>query len=130
VCGATLPASKQLIFALPPLYGIGVATARAIVASLGLAPRIRVGDLTVGQQQELTRLLKEEYKIEAALRDEVKANVQALAANGSTRGFRHMNGLPSRGQRTRTNARSARKFNVGGLKREYSTGGGRAGELR
>ena len=109
IYGVSIPMNKLLT----KLYGIGLFTAKKICAELGLSPRIYVGDLTGNQQYILIRKIKENLRIESSLKDVVKGNIQALIENGSLRGFRHRNRLPVRGQRTHTNARTARRVIFG-----------------
>lgn len=113
IYGVSIPMNKLLTLALTKLYGIGLFTAKKICAELGLSPRIYVGDLTGNQQYILIRKIKENLRIESSLKDVVKGNIQALIENGSLRGFRHRNRLPVRGQRTHTNARTARRVIFG-----------------
>ena len=113
IFGVSLPNNKNLSLALTNLYGIGNFTSKKICAELGLAPKLTVGDLTEGQQYTLIKRIKETLRIENSLRDLVKGNVQHLIDNGSFRGFRHRNKLPTRGQRTHTNAKTARRVVFG-----------------
>lgn len=109
VFGVTLPREKKVLFALPELYGIGFSRSRQICNELGLPPYLRVADLTDAQQFEIAKKLKEEFVLEGTLRESIKANFQRYMTNGSVRGFRHRNYLPVRGQRTHTNAKTARR---------------------
>lgn len=112
VFGITLPREKKVLFALPELYGIGLTRAQQICNELGLPPQLRVADLTEAQQFEIAKKLKEEFVLEGTLRETIKANLQRYMTNGSVRGFRHRNYLPVRGQRTHSNAKSARRTAV------------------
>ena len=113
IFGVTIPKEKRVIYALPILYGIGVSAAKQICKDLGLAPGLKVSDLTEEQQYEITKKVKEEYRLENNLREEVKGNVQRYITNGSIRGFRHRNKLPVRGQRTQSNAKTPRRVIMG-----------------
>ena len=113
IYGVSIPSNKLLTLALTKLYGIGNTTSKKICAELGLSPRIYVADLTGNQQYMLIRKIKETLRIESSLKDIVKGNIQSLIDNGSLRGFRHRNRLPVRGQRTHTNARTARRVIFG-----------------
>ena len=113
IYGVSIPTNKLLTLALTKLYGIGKVTSNKLCAELGLSPRIFVGDLTGAQQYMLIRKIKETLRIESSLKDLVKGNIQVLIDNGSLRGFRHRNKLPVRGQRTHTNARTARRVIFG-----------------
>jgi len=112
VFGVTLPSEKKVLFALPELYGIGHARSQQICRELGLPPHLRVADLTDAQQFEIAKKLKEEFVLEGTLRETIKANFQRYMTNGSVRGFRHRNFLPVRGQRTHSNARTARRTSL------------------
>lgn len=101
---------KKLLCALTKLYGVGTQRATQICQSLGFSPFLRVADLTIEQEFAITKKIKEEYKVEFALREEIKFDVQRYISNGSIRGFRLRSGLPVRGQRTHTNAKIARRL--------------------
>ena len=104
--GVDLPAKKRLEVALTYLYGIGGSLARKIVSEAQLDPNKRAKDLTDEELAKLTRTIQSSYKVEGDLRREISANVKRLIDIGSYRGLRHKRGLPVRGQRTRTNART------------------------
>ncbi|MCX8015463.1 MAG: 30S ribosomal protein S13 [candidate division WOR-3 bacterium] len=104
--GVDLPDNKQIVFALPHIYGIGPSNAKKILDTVGVPHHKKVSELT---DEELTKIRKEieaNYKIEGALRAEVSANIKRYIDIGCYRGIRHKKGLPVRGQRTRTNART------------------------
>lgn len=106
IAGVDLPDKKKIEFALPLIYGIGPSNVRKILAAAHVEPGKKVADLS---DDEVTRIRKEietNYKIEGALRAEVTANIKHYIEIGSYRGQRHRSGLPARGQRTRTNART------------------------
>jgi small subunit ribosomal protein S13 len=106
IAGVELPRDKRVGIALTYIYGIGTSRSRALLAQTGVSPEVRVRDLT---EEEITRLrdvLEEEYRVEGDLRREVAANIKRLTDIGSYRGLRHRRGLPVRGQRTSTNART------------------------
>lgn len=113
IYGVSLPMDTLLFLALTKLYGVGLPTAKKICIELGFSSRLFVGDLTEKQQYVLIRKIKENLRVENSLRDSVKGNIQALIENGSLRGFRHRNKLPVRGQRTHTNAKTARRVSFG-----------------
>jgi small subunit ribosomal protein S13 len=113
IFGVTLPKDKKIEYALPLLYGIGPASANKICCELGFAPNLKVSDLTEEQQFEIAKKVKEEYRLESNLREEVKGNIQRYITNGSIRGFRHRNKLPVRGQRTQSNSRTPRRVIMG-----------------
>ncbi len=106
IAGVDLPDKKKILYALPHIYGIGLSNAKAIIAAAQVDPNKRVAELT---DEEITRIRKEiesNYKVEGVLRAEVAANIKRYIEIGSYRGLRHRLGLPVRGQRTRTNART------------------------
>jgi small subunit ribosomal protein S13 len=113
IFGVTLTKEKKLIYALTDLYGIGLLTSKKICSELGLSPILKVKELTDFDQFALSKKIKEEIRIEENLKDLVKGNIQRMIANGSVRGFRHRNKLPVRGQRTHTNAKTARRVILG-----------------
>lgn len=113
IFGVTIPKEKRVTYALPILYGIGTSAAKQICNDLGFAPGLKVADLTEEQQYELTKKVKEEFRLENNLREEVKGNIQRYITNGSIRGFRHRNKLPVRGQRTQSNAKTPRRVVMG-----------------
>ena len=106
VAGVDIPPKKHLEIGLTYIYGVGRARAREVIAKSGLNPAMRMGDLTDEQVSRLNALLENEYTIEGALRRQVQENIQRLTQIGSYRGLRHKAGLPVRGQRTRSNART------------------------
>ncbi len=94
--------------ALTYIYGIGRTSGRRIVDAAGVAPETRVKDLTEAEVGRLREVIEKNYRVEGDLRREVDMNVKRLMEIGSYRGLRHRHGLPVRGQRTRTNARTRR----------------------
>jgi small subunit ribosomal protein S13 len=113
IFGVTLEVKKKVIYALPKLYGIGLNCAIRICKELGYSPMLKVENLTEKQQFEISKKIKEEFRIESNLKEEVKSNIQHYISNGSIRGFRHKNKLPVRGQRTHSNAKTQRRVRVG-----------------
>jgi small subunit ribosomal protein S13 len=113
IFGVSLAPSKLLTLALTDIYGIGLKTSMRLTAELGISPRMNVADITEKHQYLLIKKIKDELRIEENLRDMVKSNIQRLIANGSRRGFCHRNHLPVRGQRTHTNAQTAKKVIMG-----------------
>ena len=106
IAGIDLPDKKKILYALPHIYGIGLKTAHQIVTSAQVDPNKKVSDLN---DDEITRIRKEietGYKVEGVLRAETASNIKRYIEIGSYRGTRHRSGLPVRGQRTRTNART------------------------
>lgn len=106
IAGVDLPNNKRIVVALTYIYGIGKTLAQRIVEKSGINPDIRVNKLTDEEIAKLRSTIEKDYKIEGELRTEISMNIKRLIDTGSYRGLRHRRGLPVRGQRTRTNARS------------------------
>jgi len=106
IAGIDLPKDKRGEIGLTYIYGIGRSTAQEILDELGIERGTKVKDWTDDQVSELRQKIDNEYKVEGALRSEVNANIRRLIEIGSYRGNRHRKGLPVRGQRTQTNART------------------------
>jgi small subunit ribosomal protein S13 len=105
IAGVDLPRDKRVDVALTYIYGIGQTSAREVIKKTGIDPTTRVKDLTEDEIGKITEVIDNEYKVEGDLRREVTMNIKRLIEIGSYRGTRHRRGLPTRGQRTRTNAR-------------------------
>ena len=105
IAGVDLP-NKHVNVALPYIFGIGVTSARKICASTGVDPEKRTNDLTADEVNKLRTVIENEYRVEGRLRTEVSLNIKRLMDIGCYRGIRHRRGLPVRGQRTKTNART------------------------
>ena len=107
ISGVDLPKEKRIEIGLTYIYGIGRASSNKILAAAKVNPDIRVKDLTDDQVNAIRKVLDEdEYKLEGDLRREVALNIKRLTEIGCFRGLRHRRGLPVRGQRTKTNART------------------------
>lgn len=106
IAGVDLPRDKRVEIALTYLYGIGRSTAQKICQNAGIAPETRMRDITEEEVARLREIIDRDYVIEGDKRREVQSNIQRLVEIGTYRGMRHRRGLPVRGQRTRTNARS------------------------
>lgn len=106
IAGVDLPRDKRIEAALPYIYGIGWSLSREILQKTGIDPDIRVRDLTEEQVAKLREVIDHEYRVEGDLQREVQLNIKRLIEIGSYRGLRHRRGLPVRGQRTKTNART------------------------
>jgi small subunit ribosomal protein S13 len=119
IAGIDLPRDKRVEIALTYIYGIGLPSAKKILASTGISPDTRVKDLTEDEINRLQREIESNYKVEGDLRREVNANIKRLIDIGCYRGLRHRLGLPVRGQRTRTNARTRKgpKRTIAGKKK-------------
>ena len=106
IAGVDLPKDKRIEAALPYIYGIGASSTKKILAKTGVNPDKRVKDLAEEEITKLRQVIESEYKVEGALGGEVAMNIKRLIDIGSYRGLRHRKGLPVRGQRTKTNART------------------------
>ena len=104
--GVDIPGKKRLEYALRYLYGIGLTTSREAIAKAGLDPAKKADDLTDEEIMKLTAVIRADYTIEGDLRREVGQNIRRLISINCYRGTRHRRGLPVRGQRTKTNART------------------------
>ncbi len=106
VIGIDIPDNKRLEISLTYIYGIGRCLSNEIIAKLGLNPNMRANNLTEDDVAKINTLLQAEYMVEGDLRRQVQNNIKRLISIHSYRGMRHRIGLPVRGQRTRTNART------------------------
>ena len=106
IAGVNIPTNKRVEVALTYIHGIGRTTARKIIASLGITPDKRVQDLTDQEVLHIRETIDRDHNVEGDLRREVAMNIKRLMDLASYRGLRHRRGLPVRGQRTHTNART------------------------
>jgi len=106
ISGIDLPRDKKVEIGLTYIYGIGRASARRIVATTGVSSALRIRDLSDADVTRLRQAIERDYRVEGALRTEVAMNIKRLMDINSYRGTRHKKGLPVRGQRTHTNART------------------------
>jgi small subunit ribosomal protein S13 len=106
ISGIDLPRDKKVEIGLTYIFGIGRASALEIMKKAGIDPNQRVRDLSDADVNKLRQAIEKEYRVEGALRTEVAMNIKRLMDIGSYRGIRHRRGLPVRGQRTHTNART------------------------
>lgn len=106
VIGVDIPDNKRLEISLTYIYGVGRVLSNEIIAKLGLNPDLRAKELSEGDIARLNQLLQAEYTVEGDLRRQVQNNIKRLVSIHSYRGMRHRLGLPVRGQRTKTNART------------------------
>jgi small subunit ribosomal protein S13 len=105
IAGVDLP-NKHVDVALTYIFGIGVTSARKICATTGVDPEKRTNDLTADEVNKLRTVIENDFRVEGRLRTEVSLNIKRLMDIGCYRGIRHRRGLPVRGQRTKTNART------------------------
>ena len=117
--GVDLPRDKRIEIALTYIYGIGLTTSKKILAETGVDPDIRVKDLSEEDLAKLRDYIQANVKVEGDLHREVSQNVKRLMEIGCYRGLRHRRGLPTRGQRTHTNARTRKgpRKQIGGKKK-------------
>jgi small subunit ribosomal protein S13 len=108
VAGVDIPANKQAWVSLQYIYGIGRSQSYKILAQAEITPEVPVKDLTDEEVQKLREIIDKQYRVEGELRKEINFNIKRLVEIGSYRGLRHRHSLPTRGQRTRTNARTKR----------------------
>ena len=106
IAGVDLPRDKAALYALPLLYGIGKHNVHGLLEKAEIDPRTKIRDLDESQIGKLRELLDREYQVEGDLKREVQGNIRRLMEIGCYRGLRHRRGLPTRGQRTRSNART------------------------
>lgn len=119
IAGVDIPRDKRVLISLTYIYGIGRSTSEKILEATQIDPSIRVKDLDEAQVARLREYIDRNFQVEGDLRREVNMNIKRLIEIGSYRGLRHRRNLPSRGQRTRTNARTRRgvRRTVAGKKR-------------
>ena len=116
IAGVDLPKDKRIEIGLTYIYGIGLSSSKKIIQATGLNPDTRADKLSEEDVAKLRSVIESDYKVEGALRGEVSMNLKRLIDIGSYRGLRHRRGLPVRGQRTKTNARTRKgpKKSIGG----------------
>jgi small subunit ribosomal protein S13 len=120
IAGVDLPRDKSVEYALPDIYGIGLASGRQILAQAGIDPTTKVRELTEAESARLREIIEREWRVEGDLRRNIAMNIRRLQEIQSYRGIRHRRGLPVRGQRTSTNARTRKgpKRTVGAKKKK------------
>lgn len=119
IAGVDLPREKRLETALTYIFGLGQASAREILKKTGINPDLRVHKMTEEDVAKLRSVIENDYRVEGVLRSEVAMNIKRLIDIGCYRGLRHRRGLPLRGQRTKTNARTRKgpKRTIAGKKK-------------
>lgn len=122
ISGVDLPNDKRVEIGIRYIFGIGISRSKEIIKATGINPNTRIKNLTSEEVTKLRSFIEKNFKVEGDLRREVQQNVRRLIEIGSYRGQRHRKGLPSRGQRTHTNARTRKgpRRTVGGLKKVES----------
>ncbi len=108
ISGVDLPREKRVVIGLTYIYGIGLHTSQGILERTGISPETRIRNLSDDDVNRLRDIIDKEMRVEGDLRREVSMNIKRLMDIGSYRGLRHRRGMPLRGQRTRTNARTRR----------------------
>lgn len=108
IAGVDIPRDKTVDVSLTYIYGIGLTTSKKVLAEVGVNPATRVRDLTDAEVTRLREVIERDLVVEGDLRREVQMNIKRLMDIGCYRGLRHRRGMPVRGQRTRTNARTRR----------------------
>ena len=116
IAGVDLPKDKRIEIGLTYIYGIGLSSSKKIIQATGVNPDTRADKLSEEDVAKLRSVIESDYKVEGALRGEISMNLKRLIDIGSYRGLRHRRGLPVRGQRTKTNARTRKgpKRTIGG----------------
>ena len=119
IAGVDLPKDKRIVIALTYIYGIGKSLSSDILSGAGVDPDTRAKDLSESEVSKIKKVMDEGYKVEGDLRKEISMNIKRLMDLGSYRGLRHRKGLPVRGQKTKTNARTRKgpKRTVAGKKK-------------
>lgn len=123
ISGVTIPAEKQVQIALTYIYGIGPHYSKQILDKAKVDPTVRVKNLTDAEIGKISEIIGNDYTVEGELQRLVTSNIKRLKDIGAYRGLRHKNNLPSRGQRTKTNARTRRgkKTTVGGTAKKVAS---------
>ncbi len=124
IAGVDLPPKKRAEIGLTYIYGIGRTRAKSLLYRIGVDPNKKIGDMTEDEVNNIRQILEDEGSVEGDLRKEVSLNIKRHIEMGSYRGLRHRRGLPTRGQRTHTNARTRkgpRKGTVAGKKKATKT---------
>lgn len=119
IAGVDLPREKRIEIALTYIFGIGLTRSQEVLSRTGIDPDTRVKNLTEADQSALREAIEKTYKVEGNLKSEIGQNIKRLMDIGAYRGLRHRRGLPVRGQRTKTNARTRKgpKKTVAGKKK-------------
>jgi len=124
IAGVDLPKDKRIEISLRDIFGIGPTTARRILTEAGIDPATKTKDITEDAVVKIRAILDRDYVVEGDLRRDITMNIKRLMDTGSYRGLRHRRGLPARGQRTKTNARTRK-----GPKRSAMSGRGKKKSL-
>ena len=106
IAGVNIPENKRIIIGITYVYGIGPSLAKKILLKVKISPDTRASKLSTQQVNDLREIVEKEFKVEGDLRREISMNIKRLMDIGSYRGLRHRRSMPTRGQRTKTNART------------------------
>lgn len=119
IAGVDLPKDKRIEIGLTYIFGIGLTSSKKILGVTGINPSVRVNKLTEEEVAKLRKVIENDFRVEGTLRSEISMNIKRLIDIGSYRGLRHRRGLPVRGQKTKTNARTRKgpKRTVAGKKK-------------
>ncbi len=118
IAGIEIPRNKRLFVGLTYIYGIGPTFAKQICQKAGVDETKKVADLTVEEEKAIRDIVQHDYVVEGALRTQIAMNIKRLMEIGCYRGMRHKRGLPVRGQRTHTNARTRKGPRAGAIKKK------------
>ena len=106
IAGVDLPKGKRIVVGLTYIYGVGLSRSQTILAKLGIDESIKTDDLSDGEVNQIRKVIDDDFSVEGELRTQISMNIKRLMDLGCYRGLRHRKGLPVRGQRTSTNART------------------------
>ena len=106
IAGVNIPTQKRVVVALTYIFGIGLSSSQRILAQAGVNPDVRVKDMSEDEVSKVRNIITDDFAVEGDLRREVSMNIKRLTDLGCYRGLRHRKGLPVRGQRSKTNART------------------------
>jgi small subunit ribosomal protein S13 len=127
IAGVDLPRQKRIEIALTYIYGIGKSSSGRILAKAGIDKNTRTQDLSEGEVAKIRQIIDAEFKVEGDLRRDISMNIKRLMDLGTYRGLRHRKGLPVRGQRTHTNARTRKGPRRGLMAKKKDTGPAKSG---
>jgi small subunit ribosomal protein S13 len=118
IAGIEIPKTKRVVIGLTYIFGIGRSLAQEIVKKANIDEHKKVSELTVDEEKAIREIIQHDYTVEGSLRTQTAMNIKRLMEIGCYRGMRHKRGLPVRGQRTHTNARTRKGPRAGGLKKK------------
>jgi small subunit ribosomal protein S13 len=118
IAGIEIPKTKRVVIGLTYIFGIGRSLAQEIVKKANIDEHKKVSELTVDEEKAIREIIQHDYTVEGSLRTQTAMNIKRLIEIGCYRGMRHKRGLPVRGQRTHTNARTRKGPRAGGLKKK------------